>query len=503
MGVRPLRDLCLALAAAALLPAAAMPQAARDATGKDLQQQLESWFRKAARSAPGTWGVAVAAQDGRLLWGVEPTRPMIPASTVKVFTTGFARTVLGGEARKETRVVGAGHVDPASGTWIGTWALELNGDPTLERPLRGGPSLADLAGKLRDRGIRRLTGPFAVVSAEGEAGAAWPAAWSPRHRGRIFAPLIGALTLNENTLSFSIAPAPKAGQKPVLVGESPAGAASLVEIRARTVAGRSSRLRYQVVSGGRYIVSGTIGLKARVRRFTSTAPNPKVLLEASWRRALLDAGIEWQESDGLGAAVPASRSVLAAVSSESFDSIASEVNRRSLNLGAELMLRWAAGNDRPADRLTAHVQQVTGDYTSIRLVDGSGLSSEDRASPLAFVAYLAKFPQTPAGHGFSQLLPSNGVGTLRKLAKGFPGPGVVRAKTGTLGNVATLTGYLGRTDGVLVISLMYNGTRVYSARQEQWRLFRLLGAEGVSIPTDTVDAGTQFGSDGKEPPATP
>jgi D-alanyl-D-alanine carboxypeptidase len=168
------------------------------------------------------------------------------------------------------------------------------------------------------------------------------------------------------------------------------------------------------------------------------------------------------------------------------------------------MLRWAAGDDHAAERQTAHVQQITGELTGIRLLDGSGLSHDDRATPLAFIAYLARFPLSPAGRGFSQLLPTNGVGTLRKLARGLPGPGIVRAKTGTLGDVATLAGYLGRADGVLLISLMYNGPRVYSARQQQWKLFRLLGAEGVTIPDDSANSiGTQLGGEDREQPRTP
>jgi hypothetical protein len=47
--------------------------------------------------------------------------------------------------------------------------------------------------------------------------------------------------------------------------------------------------------------------------------------------------------------------------------------------------------------------------------------------------------------------------------------------------VATLAGYLGRHDGVLVISLMYNGPRARVARAAEWELFRLLGAEGVDL----------------------
>jgi len=498
--LRSILTLCIGFLATA---APAAPQAGPVLSAGQLQGQLDTWYAKAARATKGTWGIAVATLDGQLLWGVQPTRPMIPASTVKLFTTGYARSVLGSTARRHTKVIGIGHTDLASGEWIGSWALELNGDVTLERPAHGGPTLSDLARQLHASGIRRLVGPFKVVSSEGVAGASYPAAWSPRHKGRIFAPVIGSLTLAENVLSFSIAPGRKIGEKPRVVAESPMGVSELVEIRARTVKGRSSRLRYQAAPGGRYIVNGTIGTRARVRRFTSTTHDLAALLEASWARALRLAGVEWQRANSIGApAVFAAPQVLAEVNSQPFDSIATEVNRRSLNIGAELMLRWAGGQDSSADRLTAHVQQVTGDPT-IRLVDGSGLSHDDRASPMAFVSYLVRFPLSPAGRGFPMLLPTNGSGTLRKLAKGLPGPGVVRAKTGTLGDVATLAGYLGRPDGVLVISLMYNGPRVQAARLQQWKLFRLLGAEGVIIPQDTLDIAGQLGGDAGGPPPVP
>jgi hypothetical protein len=64
----------------------------------------------------------------------------------------------------------------------------------------------------------------------------------------------------------------------------------------------------------------------------------------------------------------------------------------------------------------------------------------------------------------------------------------VRAKTGTLGRVSTVVGYLGRPEGTLLVSLMYNGSRPGAARRAQWNLFRLLGANGVVIPADTSSA---------------
>ena len=490
---RPLLFALLVLTASPL-GATGRPAIIRD--DRSLQEQLDTWFRRAARVAPGTWGIAVGTQDGQLLWGIQPALPMVPASTVKLFTTGFARSVLGADARRLTRVIGNGQVDPVTGTWIGAWTLELNGDPTLERPARTGPSLRELAAQLYQSGIRRLVGPLSVVSASGVADASYPSVWSPRHRGRLFAPLIGALTLNENVISFGIGPGSAPGRRPVLVSESPAGVGELVDIRAKTVASRYSRLRFARSAGGRYVVTGTIGTRARIRWFTGPAADPRAMLEATWARALRESGIEWIRASGVAAPAPATPPrVLAQVSSDPFDSIASEVNRRSLNIGAELLLRWAAGDGDPASQLTAHVQQITGMLSGIHLVDGSGLSQDDRVTPLALVSYLARFPLSPAGRGFAQLLPTNGVGTLRKLARGLPGPGIVRAKTGTLGNVATLAGYLGRPDGVLLISLMYNGTRVWSAKQEQWRLFRMLGAEGVLIPEDSVAVPVRLGGD--------
>jgi D-alanyl-D-alanine carboxypeptidase len=193
--------------------------------------------------------------------------------------------------------------------------------------------------------------------------------------------------------------------------------------------------------------------------------------------------------------------VLAEVASPPLDSLASEINRRSLNAGAELLLHWAGGRDQGPSHLMDHVREVTGRSEGVYLVDGSGLSYLDRVTPSTFVSYLARFPATTAGRNFPQLLPANGTGTLRRLNSGFPAAGVVRAKTGTLGRVSTVVGYLGRPEGTLLVSLMYNGARPGAARRAQWNLFRELGANGVVIPADTSTAEPpQLGGEQTSPP---
>ena len=104
-----------------------------------LGSRMNDWYAEASRSAPGEWGIAVADQAGQMLWSFNADASLMPASAVKLFTTGYARSVLGGSARRATRLVGTGIVDPKTGEWLGDWALELNGDPSLERAEGSGP----------------------------------------------------------------------------------------------------------------------------------------------------------------------------------------------------------------------------------------------------------------------------------------------------------------------------------------------------------------------------
>jgi D-alanyl-D-alanine carboxypeptidase/D-alanyl-D-alanine-endopeptidase (penicillin-binding protein 4) len=396
-------------------------------------------------------------------------------------------------------VVGFGHTDE-TGEWIGKWAIELNGDPTLESPDGRGPRLQDLANQLALSGVRRLRGPLAAVSADGQpAEAKWPQAWRSANWGSLYTPLIGTLTLHENVVWLNVQPGYKPGVRPKLVETSPEGLDALVDVHATTVAGRRSALRIRRMADGGYLITGAVGAKAGIRRLITVAGDPKAVLAAAWAQALRQAGIEWDRTPQAITVENDPSQVLAEVTSAPFDSLAYDINRRSLNLGAELLLRWAAGPSNGPELLTEHVQQVAGVAGGVRLVDGSGMSHDDRVTPATFVYYMANFQNTPAGRNFASLLPANGQGTLARLAGGLLPQGVVRAKTGTLSGVSTLVGYLGRKDGLFLVSLMYNGPRAKAAKRQQWSVFRLLGADGASIPSEdeeeAAEAAGQLGGE--------
>ena len=443
---------------------------------------LGDWYRRTEEhTRGGEWGVAIGTMDGRVLWSMSPELALVPASTAKVFTTGFTRSRVGGDSRMTTRVVGEGAVDSTTGRWQGAWALQMGGDWTLDRDGRSGSTLSELARRLRARGVRELEGPLVLTSRTGPATSHYPSVWPAEFEGQLYAPPVGPVALRENTISLTYRPGRDTGAPPTLVSGYPEGVDRLIRMQATTVSGSGGRLWLTPAADGGWTLNGTIGLYRRTVGFSAVAHDPSRLLAAVWAAALERAGIRWVMPGGPVIQVAEAQSVLAQVESEPFDSVATEVNRRSLNIGAELMLQWGAGSQTTGPALvTDHVRRVVGPSARVSLVDGSGLSELNRISPMTQMLYLARYPQLPGNERFPLLLPANGTGTLRRLRGGM-GRGVVHAKTGTLDDAANLAGYLGRTDGVLVISLMYNGRRIGAARTAEWELFRLLGAEGVDL----------------------
>jgi D-alanyl-D-alanine carboxypeptidase/D-alanyl-D-alanine-endopeptidase (penicillin-binding protein 4) len=321
-----------------------------------------------------------------------------------------------------------------------------------------------------------------VTSRTGPAASRYPTVWSPSYEGRLYAPPVGPVALHENTVSLTFRPGREAGALPQLVSAYPDGTGRMVRIAATTVGGAGKRLSLRADPDGGWTLRGTIGIDRRTAGLSAVAHDPSQLLVAAWAAALERAGIRWVGPGGPVMLAPHPAAILAQVASAPLDSIATEVNRRSVNIGAELMLRWAAGNQLTGPGLlTQHVRQVVGPEARVQLVDGSGLSEFNRMSSRTQMMYLARYPQLPGNQRFPLLLPANGTGTLRRLRGGGMVRGVVHAKTGTLDDVAALAGYLARPDGLLVLSLMYNGRRIGAARAAEWEVFRLLGAEGVDL----------------------
>ena len=195
--------------------------------------------RTSERTPGGQWGISIGTMDGRVLWSVSPELELIPASTTKLFTTGFSRDPDGRRrALHHPRHRRRSASIRSAGSGSGSWALQLGGDPTLDRAGRAGPTLRELARQLQERGVRVLEGPLAITSRTGPAASRYPTVWSPDYEGQLYAPPVGPVALHENTVSLTFRPGREAGAPPQLVSAYPDGVGRMVRIAATTVGGR-------------------------------------------------------------------------------------------------------------------------------------------------------------------------------------------------------------------------------------------------------------------------
>jgi serine-type D-Ala-D-Ala carboxypeptidase/endopeptidase (penicillin-binding protein 4) len=151
-------------------------------------------------------------------------------------------------------------------------------------------------------------------------------------------------------------------------------------------------------------------------------------------------------------------------------------NKTSQNLHAELLLRLLGkiyGTDGSFVEGTRVVRQflvnagISDD--DFFLYDGSGISPKDQITPRALTQLLSYGSKQFWGVGWRATFPVAGVdGTLDHRFLNSPLKGKLQAKTGTLGEVNALSGYLTAASGkTLAFSIMVNDRRPGSEAEEQ------------------------------------
>ena len=141
---------------------------------------------------------------------------------------------------------------------------------------------------------------------------------------------------------------------------------------------------------------------------------------------------------------------------------------------------WANGSAALAEFLSTCRPRSTG----ARLVDGSGLSRDNRASAADFVAVLETMHRHRQRKLFVDSLAIAGQdGSLRKRMRDLPG--AVYAKTGYLRGVRTLSGYAVTPQGRWrAFSVLFNGIKGSTAPFNDLhdKVCRILMEEGTSDP---------------------
>jgi D-alanyl-D-alanine carboxypeptidase/D-alanyl-D-alanine-endopeptidase (penicillin-binding protein 4) len=374
---------------------------------------------------------------GRVLFARGATAMLQPASTTKLVTAAAALDVLGPAARFTTRV--------AAGRSPGSIVLVGGGDPTLAAgPVPAGdyPQPATLK-------------TLAAATAR-----------ALRAQGR------HSVRLSYDTSLFSGPPL------------APGWPASYV------TTGNVTAITSLEVDQGRLTPGGAPQDADDPGNFRPRSADPAGQAASAFAAFLGADGIRVTGQPGQEKAA-GHAATLAAVSSPPLSAIVGWMLRESNNVIAENLARQVAVREsRPASfsgaaaAVTAVLRRL-GMPGGIHLVDGSGLSPQDRIAP-AVLAHLVSLASAGAqGHLRAAItgMPVAGFsGTLAPGGSVFSGftarsRGLVRAKTGNLSRVATLAGLVYDASGrVLAFAFMTNQVRPVNLGQAAGGLDRMASA---------------------------
>jgi D-alanyl-D-alanine carboxypeptidase/D-alanyl-D-alanine-endopeptidase (penicillin-binding protein 4) len=261
---------------------------------------------------------------------------------------------------------------------------------------------------------------------------------------------VSALTFHDNSVRVTLLPGDRPGDPVVLEVEpetsyvdivssvvtGPAGAEEEIVLD-RPLGSHRVRLSGVLPPGGEWDEDVAVEDPAR---FAATA-----LAEVLEDRGITVTGGVATASDPL----PADTRVLAVHEGVSLTRRIQEVNRESLNLHAELLLRLVGREASGEGTTESGLEAVEGFLDRLevprdgwRLRDGSGLSHTNLVTPRGLVTLLAAMDRHPHAETFRASLSVAGVsGQLEERLLGTPAVGRVAAKTGALRGVTTLAGY--------------------------------------------------------------
>jgi D-alanyl-D-alanine carboxypeptidase/D-alanyl-D-alanine-endopeptidase (penicillin-binding protein 4) len=447
---------------------AAVATAALASTAWSLDRDLADTISGVVeRGAPRDATVGVVVRDiatGRDLVDIRGTERFTPASTTKLVTAAAALVALDREYRFETLLESDRPPDD-DGVLRGNMYLIGSGDPDLPIGV-----LYEFALGLAGRGLKTVTGDVVCDESFLDTLREGPR-WDSEGSNWYSAPL-SALTVGDNCVVLWVRPGDVDGDTLRWRMTPPTGAVKVINNGTTGSPTRRTRLRVDRRWETREDVIDIEGLLAPgdyERLYVEDVENPPLFVGTLFVEALKRCGVSVAGRVRTGIAPPLTHR-LDRHKSPPLDQTIALFLRDSDNLSAELVLkvlgaelRGLPGSSSDGRAVADSVLKSIGvDVRGLGVVDGSGLSRENRVTPVALVDVLsAMHRQTAVGYEFVSALPVAGTdGTLADRMIATRAERNVRAKTGTLSGVSALAGFVRSADGSdLAFAVMVEGQR--------------------------------------------
>lgn len=415
-------------------------------------------------------GICVRTADGRTIADINAGRMLVPASNMKLLSTGTALQALGADYRYETRIGYSGEV--VDGVLQGNLHIIGGGDPLLgskdsiATPLE--KTFSQWEKMLREAGIRRIEG-HVVGDGRWLDGPVEEPTWLWNDLGTYYGTGVTGLMLYENMQSFNVSAGVNVGDDVKIEPSYPVTPWMQYRYECSTGEKGTGDKLYMYTSEFAPIaaIRGTFGVDRAAKRVDCSNKFPEYTCADMFVTWLDKRGIDCSEgaADYRLCLLPGHEAredifcpqselkIIGSTLSPSLGRIVYETNHASNNLFAETLLRTLGEDCEGSSSYEASyvaVDRVLKDMgvdTSygVRIQDGSGLSRQNYVSPDFFCRFLAAMLGSEAYPEFLRSLPvPGGNGSLQYNMKGQPETlrSRIKVKSGSMNGVRCYSGYI-------------------------------------------------------------
>lgn len=425
------------------------------------------------------WGVAIKSlKSGETMYVRNERKMFMPASNMKLFATSSALSALTPDFHYTTTLTTTGKISDS--ILNGNVVLNGSGDPTITTRFNDSiPTkvFEEWADSLKAIGITSINGNL-IGNDNCFDEEFYGDGWSAGYETDWYAAQIGGISYNDNCIDVTLTADTVVGN-PCTVSLSPNTHYATFINNTKTVPQDSTRNIWFNRKRGTNIVTieGTLPLNGRNWIESIAVDNPTLYALTVLKEVFLAKGISVTgnvvDIDDMPLQKDTARVLqLASYTSPSLTEIVKATNKPSQNLYAEQLFRtvgfqkFGLGSMENGERAAFPILASWGvDTLRLRASDASGLSRLDLITPNDILAILTGMYNSPYRNAFYESLPIAGVdGTIKNRMKGTKAEGNVHAKTGTIGYVRSLSGYVTSAEGEPFVFCMIVNNYTVSTR---------------------------------------
>lgn len=413
------------------------------------------------------------AKTGKQLFAKNENTGLATASTLKTITSATAFSILGKDFHYQTTLGYSGTIG-ADGTLKGNLIIRGGGDPTLGswryEHSKEAYVLNQWVNAIKAAGIKKIEGT--VIGDDGLWGTqTTPEGWTWQDMGNYFGAGSSALTWRENQFDIKL----RANSTVSILKTVPAMPyLTLVnELKPGAPGSGDNAYAYLPPLSKIAYLRGRWATDIQKPGISAALPDPAFDAAFRLQDTLNRAGISVSNTittarqlSASDLAVPEIQQQLNTITSPSLPEIVYWLNKKSVNLYAEHLLRtiaWKSGKEATArNGATVEINYWANkglDKNALNIIDGSGLSPATRVTTAAMASILFQVQQEDWFPDFYKSLPDNNG---------------MKLKSGTINDVSAFAGYYTADNGskyIIVININnYSGSGINA------KLFRVLDA---------------------------